>query len=210
MAGHCRVVNCFPDDFKVPAVVAYAISNPRFPSVVIDDEKGGYDVTRYLISMGHRKIGIIGGAMDNLHTQKRTKGYQKALFEEEILYNPDLIRHGNWKRESGFLEAKELLKEEVTAIFCMNDTMAAGCYDYLYENNIKVGRDVSIIGYDNKEISQYLRPSLTTNEIRLSDIGSKSAETLIKVLEEDEEEDKSHKIIKIPCNLIKRESVNKI
>ncbi|MBP1756794.1 MAG: transcriptional regulator, partial [Firmicutes bacterium] len=62
IAGHCRVINCFPEDFTIPAIVVYAISKaPGFTSVVIDDEKGSYDMTRYLISMGHRKIGLIAG-----------------------------------------------------------------------------------------------------------------------------------------------------
>lgn len=217
VAGHCRVVNCFPDDFPVPAIVSYALSkSPKFTSVIIDDEKGGYDVTSYLISMGHRKIGVIAGDRDNIHTQERSKGYQKALLEEGILFDPDLIRYGNWKRESGYHETKELVKKGVTAILCMNDTMAAGSYDYLYQHNIEIGRDVSVIGYDNKEISQYLRPKLTTNEIKLSEIGKISAEILLKEVEEDKEGEEgeegnvSPSIIKLPCCLIERESVGRL
>lgn len=217
VAGHCREINCFPDDFPIPAIVAYAISkSPKFTSVVIDDEKGGYDVTRYLISMGHSKIGVIAGAPDNFHTQERSRGYQQALFEEKILYDSELIRYGNWKRESGYLETEQLIKKGVTAIFCMNDTMAAGCYDYLYEHNIEIGQEVSVIGYDNKEISKYLRPKLTTNEIRLSEIGKKSAESLLKDVEgkreinEENNQDANSNLIKLPCILIKRESVNNI
>lgn len=219
VAGHCRVVNCFTDDLKIPAIVAYAISkSSRFTSVIIDDEKGGYDVTRHLISYGHRKIGVIAGATDNLHTQKRSKGYQKALFEKQILFDPDLIMYGNWKRDSGYAKTKKLIKEGVTAIFCMNDTMAAGCYDYLYEHDIKIGQDVSVVGYDNKEISEYLRPSLTTNDIGLADIGKKAAEIILKDIEdekkekecEDKEKKLDVKVIKLPCRLISRKSVNRI
>ncbi len=211
VAGHCRVVNCFADDFKIPAIVVYALSKSRrFTSVVIDDEKGGYDLTRYLISMGHRKIGVIAGAADNLHTQNRNLGYQKALFEDQILFNPNWIRYGDWKRLSGYTEAENLVKEGVTAIFCMNDTMAAGCYDYLYEHDIKVGQDISIVGYDNKEISEYLRPLLTTNDIGLTEIGKKSAEILLKHIEDGCEENTNSNIIKTPCRMVVRESVKRI
>lgn len=100
IAGHCRIVDCFPDDFDIPAVVVYALSkNSLYPSVVIDDEKGGYDMTKYLISMGHKKIGVIAGTIDNLHTRNRNLGYQKALFEEGILFNPDYLRYGDWMRD---------------------------------------------------------------------------------------------------------------
>ncbi len=210
VAGHGRVINCFPDDFDVPAMVVYAYSkSPKFTSIVIDDEKGGYDVTRYLISMGHRKIGVIAGIAGNLHTQKRCEGYQRALFEDQILYNPDWIRYGDWERESGYQQADKLVNEGVTAIFCMNDNMAAGVYDYLEEHNMKAGEDISVVGYDNKEISQYLKPGLTTNGIPLVGIGRKSAEIMIDSLTQDSDNAKQ-KIVKAPCRLIERNSVKKI
>ena len=211
VAGHCRDINYFKSDFKIPAIIVYALSaSSRFPSVVFDDEKGSYDITKYLISKGHRKIGVIAGSASNLHTQKRGLGYQKALFEEQILFNPDWIRHGDWDRMSGYIQAERLVKEDVTAIFCMNDLMAAGVYDYLYENNLTVGRDISIVGYDNNEISEYLRPKLTTNDIPLKNIGRTAAEYFIKSLEEESDSDKHHEIIKLPCNMVVRESVSNI
>ena len=211
VAGHGRTVNCFPDDFEVPAIVVYAYSkSPKFTSVVIDDEKGGYDITQYLISRGHRKIGVVAGTADNLHTQKRILGYQKALYEERIPYNPDWIRYGDWKRNSGYLEAEYLIKEGVTAIFCMNDDMAAGVYDYMYENGIRPGDDISIAGYDNMEISSYLKPALTTNELPFSEIGTKSAELMIKLLNQDKSEKMTADVIKIPCRIIERNSVKNV
>lgn len=211
VAGHGRIINCFPDDFKVPAMVVYAYSkSPKFTSVVIDDEKGGYDMTQYLISMGHRKIGVIAGTADNMHTQKRSLGYQKALFEDHILYNPDWIRYGDWERQSGCREVEKLIKEGVTAIFCMNDKMAAGVYDYLYEHNMKAGEHISVAGYDNMEVSGYLKPALTTNEIPFTEIGAKSAEIMIRSLTEGSESSMASEIIKIPCRIIKRNSVRRI
>lgn len=211
VAGHCRYIDFFSNDFQIPAIIVYALStSPRFPSVVFDDEKGGYDITKYLISKGHRKIGVIAGMAGNLHTEKRSLGYQRALFEEGILYNPDWIKHGDWKRLSGYKQAAKLVKEGVTAIFCMNDLMAAGAYDYLYENNIIVGKDISIVGYDNNNISEYLRPRLTTNDILLKKIGKKSAELLIDILEDGMADCNKQKIIKLPCKMIIRESVNSI
>jgi len=211
VAGHGRVVNCFPDDFAIPAIVVYAYSrSPKFISVVIDDEKGGYDIANYLISRGHRKIGVLAGTQDNLHTQKRCIGYQKALYEAQIPYNPDWVRYGDWKRRSGYLEAENLIRQGVTAIFCMNDDMAAGVYDYMYEKGIKPGEDISIAGYDNMEISGYLRPALTTNELPFSEIGRRSAELMINLLTQDKTESPAGNIIKIPCRIIERNSVENV
>ncbi|MGE5612910.1 MAG: LacI family DNA-binding transcriptional regulator [Bacillota bacterium] len=210
VAGHSRVVNCFPEDFPIPAVVVYAYSrSPKFTSIVIDDEKGGFDITRYLISMGHRNIGVIAGAADNMHTQKRILGYQRALYEEQIPYNPDWIVYGDWDRPSGYLMAEKLIKgnKDITAIFCMNDDMAAGVYDYMEEHNMQVGEDISIAGYDNMDISGYLKPALTTNEIQLAEIGTKASEILIKRLAEESEKTEIPEVIKVPCRMIIRKSV---
>lgn len=211
VAGHGRIIDCFPEDFKIPAMVVYAYSkSPKFTSVVIDDEKGGYDMTKYLLSMGHSRIGVIAGTADNLHTQKRMLGYRKALHENQIQYNPSLVRYGDWERPSGRLETDGLINEGVTAIFCMNDTMAAGVYDYLEERGMKTGEDLSVAGYDNKEVSEYLKPALTTNEISFTEIGTKSAEIMIRSLSSDSDGSGAAEIINIPCRLIKRNSVKRI
>lgn len=211
VAGHCRIIRCFPENFQIPGIVVYGISDsPNFISVVIDDIKGGYDITKYLISMGHRKIGVIAGTADNLHTKSRLLGYQKALYEEKILYNPDLIRYGNWMKDSGYYEAENIVKEGVSAIFCMNDLMAVGLYNYLYEKGIRIGEDISVVGYDNKEIAECVRPGLTTNEIQLKKIGQEAAKIMLKILEEGYAANKSREIIKIPCRLIIRNSVKNV
>ncbi len=208
VAGHCRLINSLSPDLPVPAVFAYGLSgHKKYPSVIIDDEKGGYDITKYIISKGHRKIGLIGGTAENLHTKSRLLGYQKALFEENILYNPFWVRYGEWTRTSGYREAGYLVKEGVTALFCMNDNMAAGAYDYLYENRLEVGKDVSIAGYDDREMAGYLRPGLTTNRIELREIGERAAEILIALLEEETAEKKDYGIVRIPCRLTERGSV---
>lgn len=211
VAGHCRYINYFKDDFIIPTIIVYALStSSRFPSVVFDDEKGSYDITKYLISKGHRKIGVLAGISDNLHTQKRISGYQKSLFEEQVLYNPDWIKYGDWMRGSGYIQAEKLVKEDVTAIFCMNDLMAAGAYDYLYDNNITVGQDISIVGYDNNEISEYLRPQLTTSDIPLKKIGETAAEYFINLIEDNLDSSQYHEIIKLPCQMVIRDSVTSI
>lgn len=208
VAGHCRLIDYFPSSSPIPTVITYGMSKDnRYPSIIIDDEKGGYDTTRYLIAKGHRKIGVIAGAMVNLHTKFRLIGYQKALFEESILFNPSLVYYGDWERQSGYCGTKQLMDKGVTAIFCMNDSMAVGTYDYLYEHNLVVGQDISVVGYDNMELSDCLRPRLTTNGIQLDEIGRKSAEIMIQTLEDTEKGKNAAMIIKVPCKMVERESV---
>ena len=212
VAGHARVTNCFPEELNIPAVMAYGYSaSKNYTSVVIDDETGGYDMTNYLISMGHRKIGVICGCSDNIHSMKRCRGYQKALFEEKILYNPDLVRYGNWYRDSGYIEAEALIKEGVTAIFCFNDKMAGGVYDYLEDHQLRAGKDIAVVGFDNQEFTEYFRPAITTMAIPMREIGHKAAEILLDIIDDKEDHSNSNEIeIEIPCKLIVRDSVNSI
>lgn len=211
IAGHCRYIDYFPEGFKIPTVLAYGLSkDDKFPSVVIDDEKGGYEIGKYLLSMGHTSIGVIGGEDDNLHTRARLAGFLRAMNEAGIIFDKDCLRFGEWNREAGYREVPYLLEKEVTAIFCMNDSMAAGVYDFMYERGMTVGKDVSVVGYDNKDLSDYLRPRLTTNELPLKNIGQKAAEILLNKLERGEVYPQENDVIKIPCDMVYRESVLKV
>lgn len=210
VAGHGRVISYLPENSSIPSVMVYAYTeSEKVPSVVIDDEKGGYDMTKYLISKGHRKIGVIGGKKDNIHTQKRLMGYQTALFEEKIFYNPLWVRYGDWERNSGYEQARFLAQEEgLTAIFCMNDNMTGGVYDYFHEKGVQIGEEISIVGFDNRDISEYFYPRLTTMELSLRKIGIEAASLLLDSLEGGQSlQTKNVVEKKIPCTLIERESV---
>lgn len=209
VAGHCRIIKTFPPDFSLPTVIAYATAEQnRFPSVIIDDEKGGYDMMKYIVSMGHRKIGIVAGTADNMHTKSRMVGCQRALFEAGIPYNPEWTVCGDWERTSGYECAAKLANTGVTAIWCMNDLMAGGVYDYAYEHHIAIGEDISVAGYDNMEISRFMYPKLTTNELPLEEIGRSAANKLLEMLEDEKKS--SRETVQLPCKMKIRDSVCRI
>lgn len=212
VAGHARVIRFFETATQIPAVVAYAhTQSPHTPSVVIDDEKAAYDMTKYLFSMGHRRIGVLAGREDNIHTQNRLRGYQRALVEENIPYELSRVLYGDWEKNSGYQLAGGLLKEGVTAVFCMNDKMAGGLYAYFREHGIRVGEDISVTGFDNQELTEYCDPELTTMQIDLPSIGAKAAGILLETLESEvDRREKDIFEISVPCRLIERKSVRRI
>ena len=151
---HSHEIHYLPPDLKIPLVCAYCYSsNPLTPSVIYDDKKAAYDATSLLINNGHKVLGVICGLPDSVHTQNRLCGYQEALYDNSILYNPKLVVYGDWERESGYRLCKQLIDNHVTAIFSQNDVMACGVIDYCNETGISIGSDISLIGFDNKEIS---------------------------------------------------------
>ncbi|WP_022772543.1 LacI family DNA-binding transcriptional regulator [Butyrivibrio sp. AE2015] len=212
LAGHARIIKTFNAGFNLPIVMCYAYSeSPHIPSVVIDDEKSAYEMVSYLIKMGHERIGFIGGRMDNIHTAKRLMGYQKAMYENGLLFDPKLVYYGDWSRKAGHEGAKALLEQNVTAIFGISDRMTGGVYDYLEEKELIVGKDISVAGFDNESIAEFFRPKLTTTELPLREIGAKSAELLLDKLEGangDSQIGDEPKVYKYPCKMIKRRSVS--
>ena len=90
----------------------------------------------------------------------------------------------------------------------MNDLMAGGVYDYAYEHHIAIGRELSVAGYDNMQISQFMYPQLTTNELPLEEIGRNSAEILLEILEGEKKN--FHETVQLPCKMKLRDSVCRI
>jgi LacI family transcriptional regulator len=191
VTSHERILKCLPEDLEIPAVMAYGYTNSlKMPSVVVDDTDGGYQIMKHLLDRGHRKIGIITGKSDSLHAQARLLGAQRACFEEMVPFIPECIKTGGWDRASGYNLTDSLLDRDVTAIFCMNDLMAGGVYDRLYERNIPVGTPdgISVVGYDDRMTSAYYRPGLTTVKLPLHDIGYASSMLVLQMLGETMED----------------------
>lgn len=206
VAGHARCISCIPENLEVPLVISYAFTEQSgISSVEFDDLKAACDMTTNLIKKGHKKIAVIAGTEKNIHTQRRLEGYHKALKENGIK-DCKCIQYANWDRESGYQAAKELLKDSgCTAVFCFNDLMAAGLYDYLDEKGLVPGKDIAVAGFDNRTMSQFLKPTLTTVEIPLFEIGRKSAELILKQINSPDDYETQQAFVE--CKIIERESV---
>ena len=211
VTAHERVMRCIPENFSIPSVLAYGYTKSgKVPSVVVDDEHGGYEAMQYIIENGHRKIGIIMGKSDSIHAQSRLLGCQKAFRDNGIIYDPELVRIGDWTREAGYQNTDFLLGKGEKAVFCMNDLMAGGVYDRLDELGVKIPEDISVAGYDNRELSGYYKPPLTTINLPLHDIGYRAAEIMIDMLEKKILPQEEEVVYQMPCKRMIRSSVRKI
>lgn len=205
VAGHSRKINSLKQDNNRPVVVAYSITDDsNIPTYVLDDEKAAYEMTSYLMKNGHRKIGVVAGERSNLHTLQRIDGYQKALFENGILFDPQFVSYGEWSRRSGYEQAKNLIDKGATALFCFADYIAGGVYDYLEEVGLRAGKDISVVGFDNHEYASYMSPRLTSIELPTREIGYQSCERLIQMIEGKVMDDTIEN--RISCSLVLRAS----
>ena len=210
VGAHCRDVSGLIDKLAIPVVYTYCYTDQESEiSVIYDDELAAYEVTQYLIKMKHRQIAIITGPVDSIQSQERLKGYQRALYEPQILFNPEYLKIGNWERDSGYQAGYELLTlaSRPSAIFAFNDVMAGGVIDAATELGLSIPGDLSLVGFDNRECSYSYTPKLTTMALPLNEIGKKAAELLIKQLSHQGEKTYLQKQ-KLKCNLIERKSVN--
>ena len=168
------------------------------------------DVTKYLVSKGHKRIGIIAGEYDNTHTVNRIKGIQKAMFEEGILFDPSLVEYCSWNKAGGIKGMQALIDKDITAVFCMSDSIAAGAYAFLKEKGLEPGKDISVMGYDNQEISSLLSPEVSTMALPLEEIGYQAAGKLIDMINNPDTGDNQKTDIRIKSKLVERKSVKNI
>ncbi len=186
-------------------VCAYCFSeNQEVPAVSYDDREASRQVTQLLLDKGHTKIGIVAGVRDSYHTNNRLLGFQEALYEHNVPYNPHFIQYGDWSRDLGYQSAPLLIEEGVTAIFAMNDLMAMGVLDYCNQHAIEVGRDIALVGFDNRPITSVCRPALSTVALPLFEIGHTAASIMLDLIETGKQPEHNH--IKLSCAIIERES----
>jgi DNA-binding LacI/PurR family transcriptional regulator len=180
---HSHAVVPLLGNSEIPFVYAYCYSaDPAIPSVLYDDQKAAYEATQHLIGKGHRNIGVIAGQRDSIHTANRILGYQEALYANSIPYNPRLTVYGDWERDQGYRLCAQLIEGGVTAIFAHNDLMATGVIEYCNQNGIQVGKDLALIGFDNREIGTVCRPTLSTVSLPLFEMGQTATHLLIDML----------------------------
>ena len=202
---HCREIAFLPSRMQVPFVYAYCYPKEAiYPSVMYDDEKAARGVTRLLLSKGHRRIGVISGPASSYHTQARLKGFHSAMAEYGLKSDLQLIVYGDWERPSGYRLAQFLLDSKVTAIFSFNDVMASGVYECASERGLKIGKDISLFGFDNRDISLGYIPALSTVEPPLNEIGRRAAEIVLRQIKSSRT---GKKRIYLPCAILERNSV---
>ncbi|MCU1233387.1 MAG: transcriptional regulator, LacI family [Candidatus Solibacter sp.] len=173
-------------------------------SVMIDNVQASLDAMRYLIRLGHRRIAYLGDRSGYQSDAERYQGYHQALREAGLPLEPSLTVHGDGKPEGAEAPAAELLAllQPPTAIFCYNDLSALGAMRQVRKHGLRIPEDISVVGFDDLYISQYLNPPLTTVRQPMRQMGRLAMETLLLIFAGSDSGD----AIRVPGELIVRES----
>jgi DNA-binding LacI/PurR family transcriptional regulator len=174
-------------------------------SVALDDVGVAKAATNYLINLGHRKIAMVTGPMQEDCSQDRCKGYKKALRENNFDFNPKNVYAGDWSATSGYKTLKHMaeINQLPSAIFAQNDRMAIGILRAARELKLVVPDDLTVIGIDDMPLSSYFDPPLTTMQQDMVTIGREAARLLISAVENPE---KVQQHLLVPAKLIVRDS----
>jgi LacI family transcriptional regulator len=153
------------------------------PTVGATNWAGGRSATEYLVSLGHRRIGLIAGPKHLLCSRARLDGYRAALDAAGIAVDEQLVQQGDFLHESGFAACRALLDlaQPPTAIFASSDTMALGAYEAARRRGLRVPDDLSVVGFDDLPEARWSSPPLTTIRQPLSEMGSLAARTVLRL-----------------------------
>lgn len=156
--------------------------------ILVDNEKGSFDAVNLLIKKGHKRIAYIGGLPSIPTSQTRKDGYLRALKQNDIAVDENLIKFGDSKHESGRKIASQLLKlkNPPTAIFAGNNLITLGALETIHTLNLAIPEDVAIIGFDDMPWAISLNPPLTAVKQPGYDIGKHAAGLLYqRIMEPD-------------------------
>ncbi|BBI36362.1 LacI family DNA-binding transcriptional regulator [Cohnella abietis] len=177
-------IRSFIHKIKIPVIFSSVKPLEQdFVSVIIDDYIASYEATRYLIELGHETIGFIGGDMRDITSgQNRYSGYRNAMEDNDKRVMDEYIRFGDYKVKSGYEQMKELLSIErrPTAVFAVSDDMAIGAMNCIRDRNLRVPEDISVMGFDGSLFTELVRPTLTSMEQPIQQMGTVTMDVLLK------------------------------
>ena len=174
-------------DEDFPFVLLFStIKGGPMSAVGVDNYRGGYRATEHLVTLGHRRIGMVAGSFSITdRSYHRWHGYRMCLRDHGISYDKELLVQTDYSLESGRDAVKKLLalKDQPSAVFCSNDYIALGAMKGARELGLNLPSDLSIVGFDDMQTASYLVPALTTIRQPAYEIGEIATELLFQRME---------------------------
>ncbi len=173
---------------RMPIVLASLwLEDQSIPSVRVDNIAGSAMAVNHLVSLGHRKIGHVKGPVGVVLAKTREEGFRKAMATHELPVQEEWLIVGGSSLQAGRDAADIWLamkaEDRPSALYCYSDNIAIGLMGALQQKGLSIPRDLSIVGFDGIELGTHLAVPLTTIEQPRFEIGRKSAEAVINIIE---------------------------
>jgi len=188
------------------------VENVPISSVEINNQQAVYEAIQYLIDNGHKRIGYISESLNDT-LKRRLEGYKLALSDNDIDYDPEIVFINEKIQADKVGHGYELMKsvlssieEMPTAFFGASDILAIGAMKAIKEKNLRIPRDISIMGFDGIALSKFTEPPLTTVSQPKLEMGERAVQLLLEIIESRFSKPKPSKVI-LQTNLIVRDSV---
>ena len=196
---------------KPMVLIDREIPGSEFPSVCVDNYKGIVLLMEELIRFGHRKIAIISGPLVFNIGLDRMNAYLDTLRRYGIPVKQEYIAAGEWFEEDGYRLTERLLglEDPPTAILATNNLTCIGSAECLCDRGMAIGRDISLVGFDDSVVARYLSPGITCIRRSTSEMGELGAKMLLSVLNHQGEAFGNGKQI-LDVELIRRNSIVKV
>jgi LacI family transcriptional regulator len=194
----------------VPIVLLNRSASSRaFSTVCADNETGGALAAQYLLDLGHRKIAHLTGPRQHGNLTDRTRGFVRTLESAKDPVHPIVI-HGRFNFSGGAELTRKLLDDhpDVTAIFAGNDVMACGAVRAILDRGLRIPDDLSLIGFDNIELSSVIHPPLTTIHQPKYEMGRAAVEILLRLARDKDRQAPEHRLLGV--QLIERQSCRQL
>jgi LacI family transcriptional regulator len=165
----------------VVCVSAGRVAQSFASGVGIDDEAAGFEITRYVIGLGHRRLGFIKGLEGHLSAEERYSGFRRAVSQASLDESDMVIERGDFTFRSGADKSLPILNsaKRPTALICANDDMAVGAMFAAHKMGLSIPDDLTIVGFDDTPVSEIIWPPLTTVRQPLKDIGARAVRMLV-------------------------------
>lgn len=178
-------------------LVDRCLPNWNLDSVVIDNYEAAYTLCEHVIRRGHKNIGVINGLMDFNVGMERYRGIVDAMSSAGLDIPDENFINGDWYEETGYKGTQAFLSRSnrPTVIIATNNLICMGCIQALYDHKIRIGEDISLAGFDENRLADFVNPKVTVISRPTIDMGIVAAQRLVEMIQS------------VDSRIIKRKSV---
>ncbi|GIP52132.1 LacI family DNA-binding transcriptional regulator [Paenibacillus vini] len=192
-------------DYDISEIMAERLNKNHLAVINSMDYEGTIEAIEYLIELGHREIGIIKGRMNTFSGRERYMAYENTLKKHGLPIIDEFILEGDFLKETAYREASRLAESGrlPSALFSSNDDMAISAMEAFAEHGISVPDHLSMIGFDDVQLSARITPKLTSVKLPIDDMAKAAVEKVIGLCNADEP---TFSTVSFPARLVIRDS----